>query len=52
MLDLVERVVGWELGPVKFHFRFNFEADLLLVLNKGSLSLHLDALIQRWEPVV
>ncbi|KAJ4889310.1 DUF4283 domain-containing protein [Raphanus sativus] len=51
--NLEGRVAGRDLGPDKFQFCFESEADLLSVLNKGPYHFKRWMLIlQKWEPVV
>lgn len=51
--NLEGRVAGRDLGPDKFQFRFESEADIAAVLNKGPYHYKRWMLIlQRWEPVV
>lgn len=51
--NLEGRVAGRELGPDKFQFRFESEADLTTFLSKGPYHYKWWMLIvQRWEPVI
>lgn len=51
--NLEGRVARRELGPDKFQFRFESEADLVTVLNKGPYHYkRWMLLLQRWEPIV
>lgn len=51
--NLEGRVVGRDLGPEKFQLRFESEADLSSVLNKGPYHYKKwMILLQRWEPTV
>ncbi|CAB78093.1 putative protein [Arabidopsis thaliana] len=51
--NLENRVIGRELGPERFFFRFETEADLQLVLKKAPYHFKKWMFIlQRWEPIV
>lgn len=51
--NLDNRVTGRELGPERFYFRFQTEADLQLVLKRAPYHFKKWMFIlQRWEPVV
>lgn len=51
--NLEGRVTGRELGPEKFQLKFESEADLLSILNKGPYHYKKwMILLQRWEPTV
>ncbi|KAL0845557.1 hypothetical protein Bca101_018803 [Brassica carinata] len=51
--NLEGRVTGRELGPEKFHLKFESEADLLSVLSKGPYHYKKwMILLQQWEPIV